>query len=171
MRNFIAIIIILTICCCKTNSSMEEDTEVVFSPGLVEYNLLNTEIVDSIKKPDSTNEIPSSDYFFLSALFSDLKIEATNDAKPPFIFIKFNSIQYILGKNRIIETGNKTFIISEFDDYRIKCIIHFYDFIDQESLRLLPEIKRFGMPGNYQFIPSDTHEPTKPFIKLILRKR
>lgn len=40
---------------------MEEDTEVVFSPGLVEYNLLNTEIVDSIKKPDSTNEIPSSD--------------------------------------------------------------------------------------------------------------
>ncbi|EFU31271.1 hypothetical protein [Segatella buccae] len=150
---------------------MEEDTEVVFSPGLVEYNLLNTEIVDSIKKPDSTNEIPSSDYFFLSALFSDLKIEATNDAKPPFIFIKFNSIQYILGKNRVIETENKKFIISEFDDYKIKCIIHFYNFIDKESLELLPEIKRFGMPADYQFIPSVPHKPTRPFVKIVLQEQ
>lgn len=170
MRNFIAIIIILTICCCKTNHP-KEDTKAVFSPGLVECNLLNMETVDSIKKPDCINKIPSSDYLFLSGLLSNPKMETTFDAQPPFIFIKFNSIRYILGKNRVIETENKKMIISEFDDYRIKCIIHFYDFIDQESLRLLPEIKRFGMPADYQFIPSVPHKPTRPFVKIVLQEQ
>lgn len=170
MRYFVAIIITLTICCCKTNTP-KEDTEAVFSPGLVEGDLLNMETVDSIKKPDSINKIPSSDYLFLSGLLSNPKMETTFDAQPPFIFIKFNSIRYILGKNRVIETENKKFIISEFDDYKIKCIIHFYNFIDKESLELLPEIKRFSMPADHQFIPSVPHKPNRPFVKIVLQEQ
>ncbi len=60
-------------------------------------------------------------------------------------------------------------MISERDNYRIKSIIHFYDFIDKEDLKNFQEIKRFGIPADYHYIPSDPNSPTKPFVKIVLQ--
>ena len=168
MKFYIVTIIILTVCCCKTESPID-NVEVYFSPGLVEHEYIDPGTIDSIKKPDRIYVITSSDYSFLHGIISDSEIETKRNALPPYIFIKYNSILYIIGGNRVIESEKKAFMISERDDYRIKSIIHFYDFIDKEDLKNIQEIKRFGIPADYHFIPSDPHSPTKLFVKIVLQ--
>lgn len=158
------------VCCCKPNTDNEK-IEAIFSPGIVEYNYINTNLIDSINIPVIIEKISLSDYSFLHSILSSLKKEMGNEATPPYIFIKFNSIQYKIGENRIVETEKNAFAISESEDYRIRCIIHFYDFIDKETLDYLQEIKQFGMPTDYQYKPSDPHKPTKPFVKIVLKRQ
>ena len=170
MRYFIIIIIIITVACCKTKS-LRDEIEVYFSPGLVEHEYIDKEMLESVKTPERILEIPLSNYSFLDSIFSNPKFGTASEAVPPYIFVKYNSILYKIGGNRVIEAGDKTFMISENDDYRIKCLIHFYDFIDKDNLVSLQEIKQFGLPDNYKYNPSDPHKPTKPFIKLILKEK
>ena len=168
MKFYIVTIIILTVCSCKTKPP-RDNIEVYFSPGLVEYEYIDPGAIDSIKTPDRIYVITSSDYSFLHGIIFDYEIETQKKALPPYIFFKYNSILYIIGGNRVIESEKKTFMISERDDYRIKSIIHFYNFIDKEDLKNIQEIKRFGIPADYHFIPSNPHSPTKPFVKIVLR--
>jgi hypothetical protein len=170
MRYIIAIITMLAICSCKP-SAPEDDIEVVFSPGLVEFNSMNTEIIHSIKKPDKIYKITSNDYSFLYGVLASPKPEITSKAEPPYIFIKLDSIQYTIGENRVMETDKKSFSISENEDYRIRCIIHFYDFIERADLQDMREIKQFGIPANYKYCHSDPHKPAKPFVKIILQRQ
>ncbi len=62
----------------------------------------------------------------------------------------------------------ETYSLSEEDTYRIKSIVHFYDYIDEDNLEELKEIKQFGIPHNYDYCPSNPQKPTKQFIKLML---
>lgn len=170
MRQIITSIILIAICSCKPNIP-EDNIEVVFSPGQVEFNRINTEVINSIKQPPKIHEITSSDYSFLSDILSRSKEETTNKEKPPYIFVKLDSITYVIGDNRVIETNKNRFSISESEAYRIKCIIHFYDFIDITELQSMQEIQQFGMPDNYKYCPSDPCLPPEPFVKIVLQRQ
>ena len=119
MRYFIIIIIIINVSCCKTKSPRDE-IEVYFSPGLVEHEYIDKEMLESVKTPERILEIPLSNYSFLDSIFSNPKLGTASEAVPPYIFVKYNSILYKIGGNRVIEAGDKTFMISENDDYRIR---------------------------------------------------
>ena len=60
MKYIVAIITMLAIFNCKPKDQ-RKDIEIVFSPGLVEFNNMNTEVINSIKHPDETHRISSSD--------------------------------------------------------------------------------------------------------------
>ena len=64
MKHFIVIIALLAICSCKTRPH-RENIEVVFSPGLVDMNKIDPDIINSIKKTDKVYTITSDDYTFL----------------------------------------------------------------------------------------------------------
>ena len=136
----------------------------------MEYEYIDTGLLESLKTPDRIYEITLNDYAFMDSIFSNPNTDAAGEAVSPRIFIKYNSILYRIGENRIVEYKDKAFVISEKDDYWIKCLIHFYDFIDKDDLLFLHEIRQFGLPYNYKYRPSDPHKPTKPFIKLILKE-
>ena len=160
----------LALCSCKQNLS-EEYIEVVFSPGLVEYNNMKSEIFDSFGNPDRIHVISSSEYSFLRDVFSNPKRDTVGKANPPYVFVNFNSVQYVIGTNHVVESKQKVFSISESENYRIKCIICFYDYIDNVDLLCMPEIKRFGVPTNYHYCYSDSRVPTKPFVKIVLQRQ
>ena len=160
----------VAICCCKP-SIPGDDIEVVFSPGLVEFNHINPDIINSIKQPEKIYKIESNDYSFLYDIFYFPQKETASKAKSPYIFVKFDSMTYIIGKNLVIETNKKAFSISESEAYRIKCIIHFYDYIDNAELQGMQEILKFGMPPNYKYCPSDPNLPLKPFVKIVLQRQ
>lgn len=169
MRYIIAIITMLAIYCCKSSNDREE-VEVVFSPGIVEFN--NTEdIMSSIKTPDKILTITSNDYAFLLDVLSASRTETSSEATLPCILIKIEKTTYQLSVNDdVFKVNNKTYSLSDKDAYRIKSIVHFYDFIVKDDLQYFREIKQFGIPENYNFCPSDPHEPPKPFVKLLLVK-
>ena len=170
MRQIITSIILIAICSCKPSIS-GDDIEVVFSPGLVEFNHINMEVINSIKQPYKVHKITSSDYSFLYDILSFPKIETTSKAIPPYIFLKFDSITYVIGNNRVIESPPQVFSMSESEAYRIKCIIHFYDFIENAELQGMKEIQQFGMPDNYKYCPSNPNLPPEPFVKIVLQKQ
>ena len=169
MKYIVAIITVLAIFNCKPKDQ-RKDIEIVFSPGLVEFNNMNTEVINSIKHPDETHRINSSDYSFLQSVLSSPKKEIKKEAIPPLIWIKLDTITYAIGVNRVIKSNDKHYSISEKEMHRVKCIIHYYDFIDKANLLDMKEIKAFGMPNNYNYSPSDPHKPTKPLVKLILKE-
>ena len=82
------------------------------------------------------------------------------------------SSKYILGDNRVVECeGRRNFVLSEYEEYRIKCLVHFYDFIQEEHVAELNEIKKFGMPPNYKYKDFDLITFLKsPDIKIILQE-
>ena len=57
------------------------------------------------------------------------------------------------------------------DAYKIKLIVHYYDYIDSTDLKDLKEIKKFGTPNNYEYCPSDPQKPTKQLVKLVLKEK
>ena len=69
MKHFIVIIALLAICSCKTRPH-RENIEVVFSPGLVDMNKMDSDIINSIKKTDKVYTITSDDYTFLHDVLS-----------------------------------------------------------------------------------------------------
>lgn len=166
MKYFIAIITMLTIFSCKPN--YRKQIEVVFSPGLVELNHTNLNIITSIKKVDKTYNITSDDYTFLQATLSSLGEITQTKEESPCILIKVDNNIYSIGVHNTFQNNNKTYSLSEEDAYRIKSIVHFYDYIDEDNLEKLREIKQFGLPHNYDYCPSNPQKPTKQFIKLML---
>ena len=157
----------LTIFSCKPNSSRKE-IEVVFSPGLVELNHTNLNIITSLKKVDKAYTITSDDFTFLQASLSSLEETTQTKEESPCILIKVNNNIYSIGVHNTFQNNNKTYSLSEEDAYRIKSIVHFYDYIDEDNLEELKEIKQFGIPHNYDYCPSNPQKPTKQFIKLML---
>ena len=76
---------------------------------------------------------------------------AKHGINPP-MYIKIDSTKYILGDNRVVECeGRRNFVLSEYEEYRIKCLVHFYDFIQEDDVTALNEVKKFGMPPNYKY--------------------
>ena len=83
---------------------------------------------------------------------------AKHGINPP-MYIKIDSTKYILGDNRVVECeGRRNFVLSEYEEYRIKCLVHFYDFLQEEDVTALNEIKKFGMPPNYKHTEIDRGE-------------
>ncbi len=121
-----------------------------------------------VTKVDKAYTITSDDFTFLQASLSSLGETTQTKEESPCILIKVNNNIYSIGVHNTFQNNNKTYSLSEEDTYRIKSIVHFYDYIDEDNLEELKEIKQFGIPHNYDYCPSNPQKPTKQFIKLML---
>lgn len=167
MRYAIIFIIMFVICSCGLNDN-KKNIEVVFTPGLAELNLVDTIIIKSINHADKIYPISLSDYSLLIDILSCPNRETTKNVQSPCVLIMVGTVTYTLGENNVVQVNNKFYSISEREAYKIKCITHFYDFIEKADLYEMNEIKKFGMPDNYSYCPSDPNRPTKLFIKVML---
>lgn len=170
MRYIIAIITIITIFafyCCKSNNH-RENMEVVFSPGFVDFNSMDDKLLNSASKPDRFIKVAAQEYCYLYDMLSSNRVETLKKPKPPCILLKIDTIVYIIGNNNVIKINDKAFPISAYEYYRIKCIIHYYDYFYVDDLCEMSEIKRYGMPENYQYVSTDPQKPPKPFVKIVL---
>ena len=182
MRNiitFLAIIAVVAVCSCQP-AKPKKTINVVFMPGICEYSTCVIDYdyylnkVDSMKRQCYVHNISPSDYsFIVNTLNNKQKAETTAKLgiNPP-MYIKIDSTKYILGDNRVVECeGRRNFVLSEYEEYRIKCLVHFYDFIQEEHVAELNEIKKFGMPPNYKYKEIDFITFLKsPDIKIILQE-
>ena len=156
---FLAIIAVVAVCSCQP-AKPKKTINVVFGPGICEYSTCEIDYdyylnkVDSMKMQCYVHNISPSDYsFIVNTLNNKQKAVATakHGINPP-MYIKIDSTKYILGDNRVVECeGRRNFVLSEYEEYRIKCLVHFYDFIQEEHVAELNEIKKFGMPPNYKY--------------------
>lgn len=170
MKYIIAIIIMLTIYSCRPNRH-KENIEVVFYPGLVEFNDTDSGIINSIVEPDKVYTITSDDYTFLQDSLPSLTTQTLGEVKLPYILlIKTGNSIYGIDANNALQNNNKAYSLSEKDAYRIKSIVHYYDYIDSTDLKDLKEIKKFGIPNNYDYCQSDPQKPTKQLVKLVLKE-
>lgn len=170
MKYIIAIITMLTIYSCRS-SRHRENIEVVFYPGLVEFNDTDSGIINSIVEPDKVYTITSDDYTFLHDSLPSLTTQKLGEAKSPCILlIKTDNSIYGIDANNALQNNNKAYSLSEKDAYRIKSIVHYYDYIDSTDLKDLKEIKKFGTPNNYEYCQSDPQKPTKQLVKQVLKE-
>lgn len=171
MKYIIAIITVLTIYSCRP-SRHRENIEVVFYPGLVEFNDTDSGIKNSIVEPDKVYTITSDDYTFLHDSLPSLTTQKLGEAiSPCILLIKTDNSIYGIDANNALQNNNKAYSLSEKDAYKIKLIVHYYDYIDSTDLKDLKEIKKFGTPNNYEYCPSDPQKPTKQLVKLVLKEK
>ena len=161
----------LTIYSCKPDRH-RENIEVVFYPGLVEFNDTDSGIINFIVEPDKVYTITSDDYTFLHDSLPSLTTQKLGEAiSPCILLIKTDNSIYGIDANNALQNNNKAYSLSEKDAYRTKSIVHYYDYIDSADLKCLKEIKRFGTPDNYDYCPSDSLKPTKQLVKLVLKSK
>ena len=143
----------------------------VFSPGYTDGSLLNTRIYDAVKEVSRTYKVSSSDYAFLNNCLVKNQEGARLKVISPYLYIKLDGLLYVLGANCVVLTDYGTFSISQNDEYRIKCMFHYYDYQDDCFLLEMEEVRRFGVPAKRHFIAPDPDKPTKPFVKVILQEQ
>ncbi len=178
MRYNIIFFITLAICSCRqSNNSIV--IRAVYPTGIVEYNACDNDMyskyVEQYKRKMKSQKIPDriycitpEDYSFMYDVLCSPKKETTKSVMPAPIVIKFNSIMYVIGDNRVVETNGKLFLISEYEDYKIKCLVHYYDNFSFEDLLIMNEVQKYGVPANYLHIPSDSNRPPKLTVKVLL---
>ncbi len=178
MRYNITFFIIFVICSCRqSNNSIV--ISAVYPTGIVEYNTDYGDIysdaiesyklkIKSIKLPDRIYSITPKDYAIMYDVLSSPKEETTKRIMPAPIVIKFGSNLYVIGDNRVVEANGKTFLISEYEDYQIKCLVHYYDNFYGEYLLYMKEIRKFGVPANHLYIPFDPNRRPKLTVKVLL---
>lgn len=178
MRNLLFICILLMMSCCSSNTD-DRTVEAVFIPGVVDFSssVIDTDYyyhkVDSIKNMAYYKYTISENafHYLTETLDKQVPIVKTHGINPP-IYLKIGQKKYILGNNRVLETGDRRVRISEYEDYKIKCLIHFYDFMYEDDVSSLPEVRKFGMPVNYWFSGDTRHLYTNvPEIKIIIKVR
>ena len=130
MKYIIAIITVLTIYSCRP-SRHRENIEVVFYPGLVEFNDTDSGIINSIVEPDKVSTITSDDYTFLNDSLPSLTTQQLGEAiSPCILLIKTDNRIYGIDANNALQNNNKAYSLSEKDAYKIKIIVHYNEKID-----------------------------------------
>ena len=183
MKKFLFAFLVMVCGCVNTSKESEKMVEAYFFSGDSDDSpIVNAS--DTLKTDSAViHEITIDEYNFLLEVANKHKTETMENMRPPGIYIKMDSIQYMLGDNRVVKVGRKKFLISERDEYRIKSIIHYYDFMCHESVTSCSEVRRYGIPANYRCvihgencIPRDRKLPLKvlvyprpPLKKIILR--
>ena len=102
MNKSIFTIVIMLLAFCGCHSSLKGRVGAAFSPGYTDGCLLNTRIYDSIKEVDSIYKVTSSDLAFLSNCLTKYRRDTKQRVTSPYMFIKMDSVLYILGHNRIV---------------------------------------------------------------------
>ena len=128
------------------------------------------------KVPKAMQEVPDAVYKATQEEFSST-IDILEKSKkctmkklvPPFVYIKTSSSMFVLGRNCVLETTGKNYEISEIESYKIKCFVHYYDFVSEEDLDYFPEIRKFGKPADYRHVHRDSHLPPKLYVKVIIQ--
>ena len=133
-------------------------------------NKIDSDIINSIKKTDKVYTITSDDYTFLHDVLSSPETILPTREETPRILIKVDDYICSISVHNTFQSNNKTYFLSDKDAYRIKSIVHFYDFIDEVNLQDIKEIKQFGIPNNYEYCSSEPNKPTKSFVKIVLKE-
>lgn len=184
MKKYFLFVFIVIISGCVNNTHQPKKTiEAYFFPGDSDDSPIVTPS-DTFKTDTAViYKTTASEYGFLLDVAKKHKAEFTRDMRPPGFFIKMDSTQYIIGDNRVVKSGRKYFVISELEEYRIKAIIHYYDFMCEEDVAFCSEVRKYGVPTNYHCvvhgkhcIPRDRKMPLKvlvpprpPLKKIILQ--
>ena len=175
--------LLIAVCGCTSNSSHHGKTiEAVFHPGIME----DCSCVDFPKNfgtiPGITFEITSKDYNYITGVLcnnkmttatdiSDYKI-VTKEVKPLCVFVKLDTIEYVLGANGVVKNGRKSFCISDLDMYHVKSILHYYDFFPEEDLDAFPEVRKYGIPANYHHhVLRKENAPPARFVRVTLKEK
>ena len=109
MKYIIAIITVLTIYSCRP-SRHRENIEVVFYPGLVEFNDTDSGIINSIVEPDKVYTITSDDYTFLHDSLPSLTTPKLGEAiSPCILLIKTDNSIYGIDANNALQNNNKAY--------------------------------------------------------------
>ena len=101
---------------------------------------------------------------------SDYKI-VTKEVKPLCVFVKLDTIEYVLGANGVVKNGRKSFCISDLDMYQVKSILHYYDFFPEEDLDAFPEVTKYGIPANHHHVLYNSKMPPARFARVVLREK
>lgn len=168
----------LVICSCTENRH-SFFISAVYTPGIVEYNVgdkdMYSEYIEHYKQEIKSNRLPDriygmtpKDYAIMYDVLSSPKEETTKRIMPAPIVIKFGSNLYVIGDNRVVEANGKTYLISEYEDYQIKCLVHYYDNFYGEYLLYMKEIRKYGVPANHLYIPFDPNRRPKLTAKVLL---
>ena len=153
---YLILLITFSVCCCSSDTS-KKTMKIVFTPGYVEYCDSDIDTDYYFNKVDSVNmlcykyKISSEAFSYLQDVFKNHKTKTLISPVNPPIYVQIGSTKYIIGDNRVIETKGEKFVISEKDEYKIKCLIHFYDFKYEDDVASFPEVKKYGMPTNYWY--------------------
>lgn len=180
MQKLILFFLVVAYGCTNSSRNAGKTIEAVFHPGIVE----DCSCVDFPKsfgtKPGVNFDITSKDYLYFTGLFSNDKMTNATDISgnqimakevKPLLFIKLDTLEYVLGANGVVKNGRKSFRISDLDMYHVKTILHYYDFFAEEDLDVFPEVRKYGIPANYQHVLSNIKMPPKPFAKVILTEK
>ena len=178
MRYYISIITVMFAICSCRQESHRFHLSVLYTPGIVEYSVGGQYVMDqfinemkSIRLPDRICKLTHKDYLFLYDILSSPKTETAEMAVPAPIIIRFCSTLYIVGDNRVVDVNGKTYEISEENEYKIKCVVRFYDSFYGEYLTDNPEICKYGVPDNQMYYYySDANGHRKRFAKVILQE-
>ena len=126
--------------------------------------------IELLKPTDKVYTITSDDYTFLHDVLSSPETILPTREETPRILIKVDDYICSISVHNTFQSNNKTYFLSDKDAYRIKSIVHFYDFIDEVNLQDIKEIKQFGIPNNYEYCSSEPNKPTKSFVKIVLKE-
>ncbi len=186
MKNIIKLLFFLLVVAYGcTNSSSDQGTmiEAVFHPGFVEdCSHLDFPLISNDQNMVLNFKITASEYTYIADILRnkrivsakvlcDYKIRTKKNIKTPCVFIKLDADKYVLGNNGVVkDTKEESFVVSDLDIYRIKSILHYYDFFYEEDLDAFPEVRKYGIPANYQHI-FNRKMPPAPFVKVVLTER
>lgn len=171
MKKFLLIFFVVVCGCVNLSRQQKKTVEAYFFSGDSEDSPIIVSPNSFIADSAVTYKIMAGEYNYLLGVVNKHKGEIIKQIKPPTIFIKIGTIQYVVGGNRVVKVGRKKILISEREEYRIKSIIHYYDFMCHEDVKSCPEIRKYGIPSNYQCvihgkhcIPRDRKIPLKVLV-------
>lgn len=165
--------VLLTLCGCTNRMSQSKKmVEVIFHPGFVE-DCSHVDFPKNICAELGVEfEITPSEYASLFNILAGNREKTKPLILPPCIFVTFDTVhQYVLGNNRVVKAKDNFYVISEEEEYRVKSIVHYYDFFYEEDLASFPEVRKYGIPANYHHVLRNRNTPPKSFAKIILAEK
>lgn len=177
--------LLIAVCGCTSNSSHHGKTiEAVFHPAFVEDCSHLDFPIDYNNRFTALNfRITPSEYSYMADILRykkivsaktlcGNKIKTIDNVKPPCVFIKLDTGKYVLGNNGIVKDSLNVFAISDLDVYRIKTILHYYNFFYEEDLWDFPEVRKYGIPANYHHqVLRKKNAPPPYFVRVMLKEK
>lgn len=151
--------------------SQRKKMEVVYFRGDPEFPIRVSE--KDVKRLNcETSETISISRADLEFIIDGLQNRKTfNDSREitPLIYLKVDTLERFFGNsNYITNINGMRYKANDYFLYFIRSKIDYYNYLDKEDLLCRKEIKKYGIPKNYRYKPSDRNKPKKEVNKVIL---
>ena len=176
MKIYILLLLFAGIISCRQNSSTTEHFDILFIPGFKEtYIQVNCQtLIDDwathTSRPD-TNIIDHNSFELIKRFMTKNHQNDTSKACNSRLLIRLDSISLCIGTDTCVSNLKGHIINRDMRVlYLIKCISGYYNYIQVEDLKNLPEIKIFGIPKNYRFNRTPPNVPKNDIIRVVLKE-